>query len=275
MKYLTRFDLEQDYLDYIDGGDAFLPNVSTIEETSEVKYVPEPPPHDYSQDYLTLEILSPGVINWKLTGPDSFAKTIQYSKISGEWISIVAASTPTTISVVAGDKIRFKGTNATYGNNLRHVCSFAGSTASFNAVGNIMSLIAGDNFENTTTFSETCVFENLFSSCPIVSAKNLILPATTLTEMCYMSMFASSTSLVEAPALPASILISSCYFNMFNGCTNLNYIKCLATSISDEWCVKGWVSGVAASGTFVKAASMSSWTTGADGIPSGWTIVDI
>lgn len=41
MKYLMKFDLEQDYLDYIEGGDAFLPNVSTIEETSEVKYNPE------------------------------------------------------------------------------------------------------------------------------------------------------------------------------------------------------------------------------------------
>lgn len=41
MKYLMKFDLEQDYLDYIEGGAAFLPNVSTIEETSEVKYNPE------------------------------------------------------------------------------------------------------------------------------------------------------------------------------------------------------------------------------------------
>ena len=27
-------------------------------------------------------------------------------------------------------------------------------------------------------------------------------------------------------------------------------------------------------GTFLKAASMEDWTTGTDGIPSGWTVVD-
>ena len=27
-------------------------------------------------------------------------------------------------------------------------------------------------------------------------------------------------------------------------------------------------------GTFVKAASMSGWTTGVDGIPRGWTVVN-
>ena len=59
---------------------------------------------------------------------------------------------------------------------------------------------------------------------------------------------------------------------MFNGCGSLNYIKCLATDISASNCTAFWVEGVAPSGTFVKAASMSSWATGANGIPNGWTI---
>ena len=55
-------------------------------------------------------------------------------------------------------------------------------------------------------------------------------------------------------------------------CESLNYIKCLATDISATNCTNGWVSGVAATGTFVKASSMTSWTTGTSGIPTGWTV---
>jgi hypothetical protein len=69
-------------------------------------------------------------------------------------------------------------------------------------------------------------------------------------------------------------LVSNCYQNMFGGCTNLNSITCLATNISATNCTSNWVSGVAASGTFTKAANMSSWTTGASGIPTGWTTLN-
>jgi hypothetical protein len=61
---------------------------------------------------------------------------------------------------------------------------------------------------------------------------------------------------------------------MFNGCTSLNYIKCLATNISAVGCTTGWVTNVAATGTFVKDPSMSSWTTGTSGIPTNWTVED-
>ena len=61
---------------------------------------------------------------------------------------------------------------------------------------------------------------------------------------------------------------------MFYNCTRLNYIKCLATDISATNCTQGWVSGVASTGTFVKNPNMTSWTTGVDGIPSGWTVQD-
>jgi len=60
---------------------------------------------------------------------------------------------------------------------------------------------------------------------------------------------------------------------MFSGCTKLTHIECLATNISATACVNNWVSGVAASGIFIKDANMSSWTTGTSGIPSGWTVL--
>ena len=100
------------------------------------------------------------------------------------------------------------------------------------------------------------------------------LPATTLANGCYFLMFCECESLTTAPELPATTLSNSCYARMFENCFSLNYIKCLATDISAGGCTGDWAYGVAASGTFVKNANMSSWTTGSDGIPTNWTIQD-
>ena len=48
----------------------------------------------------------------------------------------------------------------------------------------------------------------------------------------------------------------------------------LATDISASDCLKDWLKDVASSGTFTKAASMTSLPSGSSGIPAGWTIVD-
>ena len=87
-------------------------------------------------------------------------------------------------------------------------------------------------------------------------------------------MFWNCTSLTTAPELPATTLASECYSGMFNGCTSLNYIKCLTTDISASNYTYDWVKGVASTGTFVKAAGMTSWKTGTSGIPRGWTVQD-
>lgn len=87
-------------------------------------------------------------------------------------------------------------------------------------------------------------------------------------------MFAGCTSLTGVTLLPTT-LDTSCYKSMFSGCTNLSYIKCLATTMTATDCTLGWVEGVPANGTFVKAAS-ADWSskTGNDGIPAGWTVQD-
>jgi hypothetical protein len=59
---------------------------------------------------------------------------------------------------------------------------------------------------------------------------------------------------------------------MFYGCSSLADIKCLAADITATNCTTNWVNGVASSGTFVKDSTMSSWTTGNDGIPTNWTV---
>ncbi len=120
-----------------------------------------------------------------------------------------------------------------------------------------------------TTLASTC-YSNMFYGC-ISLATAPELPATTLAGYCYDNMFNGCTNLTSAPVLPAATLAYWCYSYMFKGCTSLNSVTCLATDISASYCTYYWLSGVAASGTFYKPASMNDWTTGASGIPSGWT----
>ena len=122
-----------------------------------------------------------------------------------------------------------------------------------------------------TTLAKHC-YDSMFLYCKLTTAPEL--PATTLADYCYHQMFYGCKSLTTAPALPATTLADRCYYQMFYLCTNLNYIKCMATDISASNCTKNWVTGVASTGTFVKAASMSGWTIGKDGIPEGWTVQD-
>jgi len=121
-----------------------------------------------------------------------------------------------------------------------------------------------------TTLAHGC-YQDMFNGCTSLT-KAPELPATTLANYCYKGMFYKCSSLITAPELPATTLAEHCYANMFSGCTKLNYIKCLATDISASFSTYGWLNGVAATGIFIKAASMTSWSTGTKGIPSGWNI---
>ena len=124
-----------------------------------------------------------------------------------------------------------------------------------------------------TTLKDRC-YLGMFQGCSSLTTAPKELPATTLITMCYHRMFYNCTSLTTAPALPATTLTNYCYQEMFYGCKKLNYIKCLATDISANYCTEDWVGGVASTGTFVKNPNMSGWTTGINGIPTGWTVQD-
>lgn len=123
-----------------------------------------------------------------------------------------------------------------------------------------------------TTLADGC-YVAMFLACTSLATAP-VLPATTLKNNCYDGMFRGCTSLTTAPALPATSLAENCYNQMFYGCSELNSITMLATDISANDCLYEWVSGVAASGTFTKAAAMTSLPTGINGIPSGWTVQD-
>lgn len=202
----------------------------------------------YVQQYLTFEILSAGTINW--VGKFGLSKTIEYSKDNGStWTSITSSRAGTSFNVDAGDKVLFRGNNATYYSSATRYSVFTDSTAIFNAYGNIMSLINSTNFSGLTSFTGSHNFYRLFENTNIVDARNLILPVKTLGEYCYQSMFSN--------------------------CSKLIGITCLATNILASGCVLSWMSGVSTTGTFIKAASMTAWQRGTNGIPSNWTVQDV
>ena len=122
-----------------------------------------------------------------------------------------------------------------------------------------------------TTLASYC-YANMFLNCTGLTTAPTILPATTLVANCYRSMFDGCKELTTAPVLPAATLQYYCYAWMFDGCKKLNNVTCLATNISADDCTYYWLNGVAATGTFTKAASMTGWTSGASGIPSDWTV---
>ena len=200
---------------------------------------------DFSTKPLTFNILSDGKINWVASRSD-IAKTIEYKLNDGEWISITSNtdSSAPSIEVNSGDKLQFRGNNEQYATGSSAYNSFSGSTALFEVEGNIMSLIYGDNFKNKLTISSDYAFGGLFSDCVnLVSAENLVLPATTLVDCCYQSMFEGCTSLTTAPELPATTLAQGCYVQMFSNCTSLTTAPELpATTLTDN-CYQSMFSG--------------------------------
>ena len=121
-----------------------------------------------------------------------------------------------------------------------------------------------------TTLAPYCYAAMFYESDVLTTAPEL--PATVLADYCYNQMFRGCTGLTVAPELPATTLATKCYRQMFWDCKKLDHITMLATDISAPDCLEEWVSGVASTGTFTKAAAMTSLTTGESGIPEGWTV---
>ena len=254
------------------------------------------PSHDYSEDYLTFDVITNGTIGWKAYS--GLTKTIEYSINNGTWTSITSTNAGVTIPVSQGDKVRFRASNTTYATSKSTYSGFEGGTATYNIEGNIMSLVNGDNFVGTSALTGTYNFCSVFKKSNAISAEHLILPTATLTQYCYRALFSFATSLTVAPALPATTLAQGCYWymfeqtaittapdllaktiaaeaygHMFEGCSSLNYIKCLATTKNANKCLESWVSGVSATGIFVKEANVS-WNTNVSGIPPGWAVYE-
>ena len=234
-KYLKLFETHTNYETYINGNDAVKPNVSYCEDVKDVHFNP----HTWADEYLTFVALEDGTISfdiWQTMGTDMIT-SISYSTDNGEtWTTTEnqdnkSGSIVITVNVNEGDKVLWKGDAQQFGyedeETYQTFGSFFSSTCEFDAMGNVMSLLYGDNFVGETTIENSHCFCYLFSDLEgikhtlVVNANNLVLPATILADVCYGSMFDSCTNLTSAPELPATTLAQYCYGGMFYNCTSL------------------------------------------------------
>ena len=304
---LRLFQSEEDYNAVKDSLE--YPTVSYVKDVNSVFYMKKPIP---LHNYFYIEALADGMtvtlnntipmdgMDFSITAP---ANELEYSTDQQVWRRL-----PNNIASSAinnGERIYLRGNaTSTYDTaNFIMGMGFFNISQSCIIGGNIMSLLFNDDFEDKTDLTGyDAAFGSLFLQQPIVDASELILPATTLSMVCYAAMFDGCTSLTTAPALPATTLADGCYVGMFHsctslriapelpattlaescyvgmffGCTNLNDITMLATDISAEDCLTNWVTDVSSTGTFVKNPALSEETIGrgVSGIPEGWTVVD-
>ena len=250
--YLKLFETHSEYETY-SSGDMLKPNVSYCEDNNEVHYNP----WTWADTYLTFVAKEAGAISFNILssmGTDKI-ESISYSTDNGStWTTTNNQNDKEdnlviTVNVTTGDTILWKGTATQTGyfdeDEGYFVGSFFSSSCEFDAKGNVMSLLYGDNFKGEVDLTgKNCAFNNLFAgNSNLVSAENLSLPATTLANKCYRSMFEGCTSLATAPELPATTLAVGCYSGMFFDCTSLTTAPELpATTLADS-CYNGMFQG--------------------------------
>ena len=232
------------------------------------------------------------------TGYGSPSGDFQTSRDGGNtWVDYTEN---TTITLNTGDEVSFRAKS-------NRTSQLAGSYFKFSMTGkieawhNVMSLYRTNDFATYNTVMQYA-FNMLFEDCtsltkaPVLPATTLavscydtmfkgctsltnapVLPATTLADYCYFSMFNGCNSLTKAPVLPATTLADRCYGFMFNGCSSLNEVHCHMPSLYSSSQISSyadtWLSGVSSTGTFYTNED-ANWTSGASGIPTGWTRVN-
>ena len=299
-KHLTLFQTTSEYELFTTTDKFIKPNVSYCKDDCKVYYNPY---KDYAKDYFTIENTGDDILSivFKQLSPETgdfldSQVTISYRTTKSDWVE-----TYEPINIEPHESIEIKANLRVDLINLAlNNCVMEGNTTC-DIKGNIMSLLFGDDFiDKTDLTGYLAAFYLLFmNNQNIVSAENLILPATTLANSCYYGMFSGCSNLTTAPELPATTLEIGCYANMFGGCSNLTIAPelpattlandCYAIMFKDctnlnsitvaftEWdngYTYIWVSGVATTGTFTCPADLPE-QRGDDYIPEGWTIVRV
>ncbi|MBQ6204694.1 MAG: leucine-rich repeat protein [Prevotella sp.] len=169
--------------------------------------------------------------------------TIEYSINGGSTWSSTSATNIAIDNLAAGTKVCLRGDNAAYGmanNDASQAVNIKFDKDCY-VYGNVMSLVSSTGFATLTKLTDTNTFQNLFGGNDHFfshSTKDLVLPATTLTQGCYNGMFARAT-ISRAPELPATTAVRSCYYRMFYACPNLKVAPALPATTMDYDCYHG------------------------------------
>lgn len=212
---------------------------------------------------LTFEAISEGDITFSITysyDHPVVLTPVEYQVNEGSWTtysswpsvaSEIISSTgnwPVTfgdaIHVNSGDKVAFRGVNASYyGNGKGYECHIT-STADVYVYGNMMSLIHAEDYATNYTMTGDWNLAKLFRiagespwSPPVTvttikshPTNDIVLPATILTNYCYNGLFAGCKGITKAPELPATTMTAGCYSEMFRA-TGLTTAPNLPTTV--------------------------------------------
>lgn len=184
---------------------------------------------DYSAMYFTIHSLE-NSNDIYIKRSTQTGNTEYYSVDSGTtWSAMPSGSGAKKITTInSGDTMWIKCTTNKWASDYNKNNTLY-STKNIKVYGNIMSLLYGDNFTGQTTVGEFGLCGIFFgtsqtgtSNTKIVSAKNLVLPATSLAKSSYNGLFRGCSNLVDSPRLlPATTLYQDTYSSMFEGCTSL------------------------------------------------------
>ena len=192
------------------------------------------PLEDTTDEPLTLQALSAGEVIVR----NPLAKSIIYQVNGGQ--KITTSDTWFSVAVPANGTVSFYGENNTYATSSSY--TNIDSNVDCYIYGNIMSLIKSVAYPTTVTLPSTYTFYGLFKNNRRLLShptKALLLPATSIRENCYQSMFQGCVKLTIPPALPATTLQNSCYRDMFNGCSSLIAAPELLAASMREYCYAG------------------------------------
>ena len=237
---------------------------------------------------LTVEALTAGTIKVNITdlegSPSTLQTGMQYS-VNGGAKTLITMTTPIE-GLKAGDKVQFYGNGTqTQAYGYFPEVSILGDGDGFKTkvYGNIMSLLDEEGFASKTELPDAgYVFYELFAgNTTLIDASELLLPATTLTNACYQSMFEGCTNLTTAPKLPATTLAEFCYHKMFNGCKNLTsaYVKAAYTYTGENYECANMFDGCTATDAVLHTTpddSKERWQNvmGTGKTWSNWTVAD-
>ena len=239
---------------------------------------------------LTLVAAEDGKITVTFNNGITLASDIHYTINDGAEQTIAKNTEGSfDITVKKGDVVQFYSTNSSLGGGgaaARGMTRAVDTSAKYINIrpsmkteiyGNVMSLLKGkDNLESATALEAKNAFYGLFAGAEKLvnsAERQLVLPATTLTEGCYQDMFNGCKGIEKAPELPAPKLEKNCYQEMFYDCAKLNSVKCLATDITAENSTKDWLgkAGTEASGEKVLESVVPMTPNSDDGVPTSWT----
>ena len=161
---------------------------------------------------------------------------LEYSTDGSTWKGVtIGTAFPTESALNKDDKVyvRAKTVRSVAQTNDDYI--YFNGSADYEVSGNIMYLVDPDGGDSYVM--KEYEFDTLFQSdSHLLSAKNLILPATTLSKGCYEYMFYYCSSLTEAPELPATNLKEDCYYEMFYCCEALEAAPALPAEELADYC---------------------------------------